>query len=77
MSTTWQQVNEGAAAAVSRVSGAIESERQRTEAEFLRVNRDGTSLVADGVPPGAYYVRVRAINYVGRSVAVELPIVVR
>jgi hypothetical protein len=36
----------------------------------------GTSLTVDEVPPGTYYVRVRAVNFVGRSVPAEIRIVV-
>lgn len=37
----------------------------------------GNSLTIGDVPAGTYYVRVRAVNYVGRSVPVEIAIVVR
>ncbi len=36
----------------------------------------GSTLVVDEVPPGIYYVRIRAVNYVGRSEPVEIPVVV-
>jgi hypothetical protein len=37
-----------------------------------------TSLIASGVPPGTYYVRVRALNYAGKGAyAAELRITVR
>jgi hypothetical protein len=37
----------------------------------------GTSLTVRDVPAGTYYVRVRAVNYVGRSLPVEVAVVVR
>jgi hypothetical protein len=37
----------------------------------------GTSLTVRDVPPGTYSVRVRAVNYVGRSLPVEVAVVVR
>jgi hypothetical protein len=36
----------------------------------------GTSVSIENVPAGTYYVRVRAVNYVGRSVPVEIAVVV-
>ncbi len=35
----------------------------------------GTSVTIENVPTGTYHVRVRAVNYVGRSVPVETAVV--
>ena len=44
---------------------------------LLVASREGTTLTSTGVPPGRYYVRVRAINEIGRSVpSADLVVVV-
>lgn len=46
--------------------------------DLVATSVSGTSFVAEAVPAGTYYVRVRAINDVGRSLpSVEVPVVVR
>ncbi len=46
--------------------------------DLLVTARAGTSFIAAGVPPGTYYVRVRAGNEIGRSApSNELRVVVQ
>jgi hypothetical protein len=42
----------------------------------LRQSIGGTTLTVSDVPPGVYYLGLRAINYVGRSLPAEITVVV-